>query len=220
MLDKETYKSHYAPTCLFMGYVLGTIACFVGLDFLRHFLNEADLGLGFFNGVLRTVIFLAAYLFAGLGFCWIFMSIFGYRSNKIYRGIAFYRFMNIILLVPVAIIITVVVLGIATGKSVNLGSLFNCIALIGELLIPFFIRFACYAKCFIRKCPSCGLINSMSTHSITDEHVDTSITVADEGVMFVKPVAHIYSNREVTTTLKCDICGGFDKDKSYYKKQI
>lgn len=219
-LKKQDYLKHHTPISLILGYIVGAIACIVGLDFLRRLLMGVDFELWIFNDILRIVLFLVAYAIVGLSVSWIFSFIFGYRTKKIYRGIGFYRFMNIMAIVSPLSIVVVVILGISGVLTINFHSLFNMVALVAEILIPCFLRVACYNKYFIRKCPSCGLINTMKYHSAREEQTGTRIEVYNEGVLHYKPVGYTYSERKKTTTMQCSICGGHDFDYSTYDKQV
>ena len=219
-LEKQEYKKYHAPISLFIGYILGSIACAIGLDFLRRLLMGFDFELWIFNDVLRIVLFLVAYGIAGLSACWIFTYVFGYRTKKIYRGIAFYRLMNVMAIVSPLSIVVVVILGISGVLTINFHSLFNMVALVAEILIPCFLRVACYNKYFVRKCPSCGLINTMNYDSEKEEQTGTRLEVYNEGVLHYKPVGYTYSERKKTTTMQCLICGGLDFDYSTYDKRV
>ncbi len=219
-LEKHDYMKYHAPISLFFGYIIGFIVCVIGLDFLRRLLRGFDFELWIFNDILRIVLFLVAYAIVGLSVCWIFTFIFGYCNKKIYRGIGFYRLMNIMTIISPLSIIIVVILGIAGILTINFHSLFNMVALVAEILIPCFLRFACYNKYFIRRCPSCGLINTMKHHSASEEQTGTRFEVYNEGVVRYKPVGYTYSERKKTTTMQCSICGGFDYDYFTYDKRV
>lgn len=219
-LDKQDYLKHHAPISLILGYIVGAIACIVGLEFLRRLLMGIDFELWIFNDILRIVLFLVAYAIVGLSVCWIFTFLFGYHTKKIYRGIGFYRFMNIMASISPLSIVMVVILGIAGILTINFHSFYNMVALVVEILFPCFLRVACYNKYFIRKCPSCGLINTMKHHSDREEQTGTRFEVYNEGVLHYKPVGYTYSERKKTTTMQCSICGGYDFDYSTYDKQV
>ena len=219
-LDKEAYKKYQAPTSLFLGYIIGSVACVCGLDYLRRLMMNFDFELSIFNDVLRIALFLIAYVVVGLLLFWGFTLIFGYRSKKIYRGIGFYRFINVVTIIcPLGAVATVIV-SIALNFSINFHTFFNMVALVGEVLFPCFIRVSCYHKLYLRKCPSCGLINTMSYHSETEEQIGTRVDLYDDGIIHYKPTAYGYSERKKTTKMKCSVCGGFDHDYSTYDKRI
>lgn len=220
-LEKEEYKKYHAPVSLFLGYIVGLLAFVVGADLFRRFLMDADIGLWIFNDIVRIVVFLVAYAIVGLFICWPFTFIFGYFPKKIYRGIAFYRFMNIMAIIAPITIVVVVILGISGAITINFHTLFNLIALVLEVLTPCYLRFVCYNKFFIRKCPDCGLVNTMKQGSSSEREIGTRMEVYDDGSMFrYKPVAYKYSERETTTSFTCSICGGYDFDYSTYDKRV
>lgn len=219
-LEKQDYMKHHTPVSLFLGYIIGALTCGVGLDILRRLFCRIDFELWILNDVLRIALYLVAYAIAGLGVCWIFTFLFGYRSKKIYRGIAFYRFMNVMAIISTLSTIIAAILVMTGIFAINFHTLFNMIALIAEMLIPLFLRVACYNKFFIRKCPSCGLINTMKEYSKSEEQIGTRMEVYNEGVIHFKPVGYVYSEREVTTKMQCSICGGFDTDRSTYEKRV
>lgn len=220
-LNKSTYKSYHPPVCLFLGYIVGCIAFIWILEKFRNVIRSFDFELWIFNGILRFLIFLIAFGIAILLF-FIPTYLFGYRSNKIYRGIAFYKFINSVAVIcPIIVIVSIILLNNAVGHLNFDYTLFDLFAVGAEIMYPVAIRFVWYHKFLgIRKCPMCGLINTMEAQSITERKIGTKVNVYDEGVIRYKPTMYAYEEKEKTTKMVCSVCEGIDYDTEKTEERI
>ena len=215
-LKRDVYKSYRSPASLFLGYIVSLVVFVGGLEFLRFYLRDADFNWGFFNGILRFAIFAIALILAVLLF-FLPTMIFGFSNNKIYRGRGFYHFINAVTwLCPLLFISLIVFL----NRSDISYKFFDLFAIGGEAFFPCMVRFFWYYKIGARKCPICGLINTMRVKSTSEEKIGTRMEIRDEGTIRYKPIAYVYEERKTLNQMECSVCGCRDCDTYTYETRV
>ena len=199
-----------------MGLLLGyCVSCIVGILLLTYFsgiLENKPLGLSFLDGFLRVILLTVAFLVL-LAFFFLPTYVFGYRKKKIYRGIGFYRFINTITWLCPFCFFAIVFLWNKLQVSY---SFFGLACLFFECALPFAARWVWYHKFMgVRRCPACGLINTMRLGSVNEKKLETRYEFYEYATK-----GYVYQKTGKMTELCCSICGGKDRDYEEYEKQI